>query len=344
MRKSFQISVGQCRKSLPQWNNYSWTIEFCVNSEPYFSSCLFEVRIENKKCCRTIEFHPRKQQRTAGELHNNKRNWPPTLTRKIRIPETRGLKTCKISWIGSRKEKERRKRAKPRINTLLRSCGKSNEAPIAIWPEYREEIRRNTEPRHWSEPLSAAEIFGSGRESQLLLGKQSKTHWRRNNLKLMLHFLPLQSLDICSISQNQWDRTKAITSFLDNSASTASSCSSLRTKPPRWSLKSKEARMNVNFFRDRVHRVAWSEIQAIDWHPNVSSSQLLIKCCWQQLLFMDQSEFSVTGATGNEKVSVTAKSAVPFFSPLPRSLLVFFSLLAVHSQLARSHDYLERDC
>ena len=59
---------------------------------------------------------------------------------------------------------------------------------------------------------------------------------------------------------------------------------------------------------------------------------------------MDQSVFSVAGATGNEKVSVTAKSAVPFFLPLPQSLLLFFSLLAVHSRLARSRNYLERDC
>ena len=95
----------------------------------------------------------------------------------------RFLKTSNVSWIGSRKEKERRKRAKPRIDRSPRSCGKSSEAPIAIGPEYKEEIRRNAEPRQWSEPLSAAEIFGSGRESQLLLGNQSKTHRRRNNPK-----------------------------------------------------------------------------------------------------------------------------------------------------------------
>ena len=59
---------------------------------------------------------------------------------------------------------------------------------------------------------------------------------------------------------------------------------------------------------------------------------------------MEQSEFSVAGATGNSNASFTAKSAVPFFSPLPQSLLVFFSLLAEHSRLARSRDYLERDC
>ena len=59
---------------------------------------------------------------------------------------------------------------------------------------------------------------------------------------------------------------------------------------------------------------------------------------------MDQSEFSVAGATGNSNASVTAKSAVPFFSPFPQSPLVFFSLLAVESRYARSRDYLERDC
>ena len=42
---------------------------------------------------------------------------------------------------------------------------------------------------------------------------------------------------------------------------------------------------------------------------------------------MDQSEFSVVGATGNSNASVIAKSAVPFLSPLPQSLLVFLSLL-----------------
>ena len=53
---------------------------------------------------------------------------------------------------------------------------------------------------------------------------------------------------------------------------------------------------------------------------------------------MDQSEFSVAGVTGNSSTSVTAKSAVPFSQSL-----VFFSLLAVHSRLAHSRDYLERD-
>ena len=42
---------------------------------------------------------------------------------------------------------------------------------------------------------------------------------------------------------------------------------------------------------------------------------------------MDQLEFSVAGATGNSNASVTAKSAVPFFSPLSQSVLVFFSVL-----------------
>ena len=59
---------------------------------------------------------------------------------------------------------------------------------------------------------------------------------------------------------------------------------------------------------------------------------------------MDQSEFSVAGAMGNSNESVTAKSTVPFFSPLLQSLIMFFSLLAVHSLLACSYDYLERDC
>ena len=62
------------------------------------------------------------------------------------------------------------------------------------------------------------------------------------------------------------------------------------------------------------------------------------------ILFMDQSEFSVAGATGNSNASVTAKSAVPFFLLLPHSLPVFFSLLAVHSRLVRSRENLERDC
>ena len=39
---------------------------------------------------------------------------------------------------------------------------------------------------------------------------------------------------------------------------------------------------------------------------------------------MDQFEFSVAGATGNSNASATAKSAVPFFSPLA-SLLSCFS-------------------
>ena len=63
---------------------------------------------------------------------------------------------------------------------------------------------------------------------------------------------------------------------------------------------------------------------------------------------MDQLEFSVAGATGNLNALVTAKSAVPFFLPLPQSFFVFFSLLqsrcALLSRFIRFPDYLERDC
>ena len=42
---------------------------------------------------------------------------------------------------------------------------------------------------------------------------------------------------------------------------------------------------------------------------------------------MDQSEFSVAGATGNSNAFVTVSSAVPFFSFSPQSLLIYLSSL-----------------
>ena len=50
----------------------------------------------------------------------------------------------------------------------------------------------------------------------------------------------------------------AITSLLDKSASTASSCPSLRTKPPTWSLKFTKTSLLLSFTTETIFPVIWS--------------------------------------------------------------------------------------
>ena len=131
-----------------------------------------------------------------------------------------------------------------------------------------------------------------------------------------------------------------LTAFPDNSASTASFCSALRTKPPRWSLKSKVASMVFSFVTvlHNLKSKPSTDIQTcqvVNYSPNVAGSSY---CLWTNRNF----PLLVRREIRTRRLQQRAQSFS--FHPLPQSLLVFLALLAVHSRLVRSRDYLERDC
>ena len=79
--------------------------------------------------------------------------------------------------------------------------------------------------------------------------------------------------------------TMAITSFPDKSASTAGFCSSLRTKPPRWSRKSKETSTVISFVTESIvlhdlkskPSIDIQTCQAVNYSSNAADSSY---CSW----------------------------------------------------------------
>ena len=158
-----------------------------------------------------------------------------------------------------------------------------------------------------------------------------------------VNFLPLRSFDISSISQNQWEE-QLLHHF--PTAALPPLASVPLSEPSRRDYRSNKCKETSNgiFFRDRIHPVAWSEMQAINCHSVIQTCQVVnyssnvadkSYCLWTNRNFP---------LLVRRNASVTAQkqqnSAVPLFPLLPQSLLVFSSLQSRRAL----RDCLERDC
>ena len=132
------------------------------------------MRFENKKCCRTIELHLRKHQRTAGEFHHNKGKRPRT-RQGNHDPGILRFKSLldRISVVGKRRKGESEQSGE---STDRREAVESRAKRPLLFDQNIRTKDEESPSLDFDPNLSTAEIFGSGSESQLLLVAQSKTH------------------------------------------------------------------------------------------------------------------------------------------------------------------------